>query len=196
MRLILGSAVVLLAACAPATELTNTWKDPSAQGVKFNKIVAICQCRDEATRRTVEDQLAKRIQRTTPSYTLIGDQELRDPETAKAKVKEAGFDGAIVLQLANVDRQTTYVPGQPYVVAAPYTSMWGGWGYGWSAVYDPGYVREDQYVDFNTYVYSVADEKLIWASRSQTDNPSSVPELIDEVIDANAAAMKKQGVIG
>ncbi len=195
MRLILGSAVILLAACAPTTEVVNSWKDPSAQGIKFNRIVAVCQCRDASTRRTVEDQLAKRIQRTTPSYTLLSDQEIRDPEVAKAKVKEAGFDGAVVMQLASVDRQSTYVPGQTYAVATPYTSMWGGWGYGWSMAYDPGYVRTDQYVDFNTYVYSVADEKLLWASRSQTDNPSSVPALVDDIINATAAEMKKQKVL-
>ena len=47
------------------------------------------------------------------------------------------------------------------------------------SLYDPGYVKEDQYVDFNINVYSVTDDKLLWASRSQTQNPSSVPSMVD-----------------
>ena len=71
-----------------------------------------------------------------------------------------------------------------------------GWlGLGWSSTYDPGYVREDQYVNFNTNVYSVADAKLIWASRSETMNPTSVASLVDEVITANVQEMQKQHVL-
>jgi hypothetical protein len=191
MRLMLVASAVLVA------EVVNSWKDPSAaEGVKFQKIVTICQCREPSRRRTVEDQLAKRIgPKATPSYTLITDQEVQQVESAKAKVEEGGFDGAVVMQLANVDKQLTYVPGTSYTVASPYTSMWGGWGYGWSMAYDPGYVQEDQVVNFNTYVYSVADQKLLWASQSQTTNPSSIPAMVDEIISATAAEMKKQKVL-
>jgi hypothetical protein len=196
MQLTRGVAyAALLAACAPTTELVNSWKDPDAGQVQFKKVVAACLCRDPTMRRSVEDELSKRITGSTPAYTLISDDELRDRELAKAKVHEAGFDGAVVMVLVNVDRTQTYVPGTSYAVPAAYNTMWGGWGYGWSAYYDPGYVREDQYVDFNTNVYQVEGERLIWASRSQTTNPSSVPGLVDEVISANVAELKKQGML-
>src|SRR4051794_3387404 len=62
MRLMLMASAILVAACAPSTEIVNSWKDPSAtEGVKFQKIVTICQCREPSRRRTVEDQLAQRI---------------------------------------------------------------------------------------------------------------------------------------
>jgi hypothetical protein len=50
-------------------------------------------------------------------------------------------------------------------------------------------------VNFNTFVYSVKDQKLLWASRSQTENPGSVPQMTDEIIGATASEMKKQGVL-
>ena len=50
-------------------------------------------------------------------------------------------------------------------------------------------------MDFNTNVYQVAQEKLIWASRSQTVNPSNMASLVDEIITATVAEMKKQKVI-
>jgi hypothetical protein len=196
MRWFLGlGAVAALAACAPTTELTNTWKDPAADSVQFKKVLAACMCKDPGTRRTIEDQLVKRITGSTPSYTLIPDDELHDREAARAKVRQAGFDGAVVMFLVSVDKTATYVPGQAYAVPVGYGNMWGGWAYGWSTVYDPGYVREDQLVDFNTNVYRVSDAKLIWASRSQTMNPTSVPELADEVITANVQEMQRQKVL-
>jgi hypothetical protein len=188
-------ALAILTACAPNTELVNSWKDPSAGPIRFNKVITACLCKDPGMRRTVEDALSQRIKGSQPSYTLLSEDDMRNREAAKAKVREAGFDGAVVMVLAGVNSKTTYVPGQAYAVPAAYGSMWGGWGYGWSTVYDPGYVREDQYVDFNTNVYSVKDEKLVWASRSQSMNPSNAAELVDEVIAANVREMKKQKVM-
>ena len=190
----IGVALLLAVACAPTTEVTNSWKDPSAGSVRFTKVLAVCACKDAGTRRTVEDVLAKRIKNSTPSYQILNDDDLHDRESAKAKVKAGGFDGAVIMALVNVDRTTTYVPGQAYAVPSYYNTMWGGWGYGWSTYYDPGYVQENQYVDFNTNVYQVEQEKLLWSSRSQTVNPSNMASLVDEIVTATVNEMKKQKV--
>jgi len=196
MRLIRSLVcLALLAACAPTTEVLNTWADPSAGQVRFKKMLNVCACKDEAMRRTVEDQLTKRITGSTSSYTILSQDDLQDRESAKAKVKAGGYDGAVVMVLVSVDRTQTYVPGSAYAVPAPYTSMYGGWGYGWSTYYDPGYVDTDQLVDFNTNVYRVQDEKLISARRTQTTDPTSVGSMVDEIISANISEMKKQKVL-
>jgi hypothetical protein len=196
MRLIRSLVcLALLAACAPTTEVLNTWADPSAGQVRFKKMLNVCACKDEAMRRTVEDQLTKRITGSTPSYTVLSEGDLQDRESAKAKVKAGGYDGAVVMVLVSVDRTQTYVPGSAYAVPAPYTSMYGGWGYGWSTYYDPGYVDTDQLVDFNTNVYQVQGGKLLWASRTQTTDPTSVGSMVDEIISANISEMKKQKVL-
>jgi hypothetical protein len=196
MRLIRSLVcLAVLAACAPTTEVLNSWADPSAGQVRFKKMLNVCACKDEAMRRTVEDQLTKRITGSTPSYTVLSETDLQDRESAKAKVKAGGYDGAVVMVLVSVDRTQTYVPGSAYAVPAPYTSMYGGWGYGWSTYYDPGYVDTDQLVDFNTNVYRVQDEKLIWASRTQTTDPTSVGSMVDEIISANISEMKRQKVL-
>jgi hypothetical protein len=196
MRLIRSLVcLALLAACAPTTEVLNSWADPSAGQVRFKKMLNVCACKDEAMRRTVEDQLTKRITGSTSSYTILSQDDLQDRESAKAKVKAGGYDGAVVMVLVSVDRTQTYVPGSAYAVPAPYTSMYGGWGYGWSTYYDPGYVDTDQLVDFNTNVYRVQDEKLIWASRTQTTDPTSVGSMVDEIISANISEMKRQKVL-
>jgi hypothetical protein len=193
-------AAVLLTGCATtSTQLTNTWKDPAAAGIKFKKILTVCACKDDGTRRTVEDRLAAAIQGSQPSYSVLSDEQLGDKGRTKQALKDGGFDGVVMLRLVSVDKSETYVPGTAYVVPTGYHSMYGGWGYGgyaaYGTMYDPGYVRKDQVVNFDTNIYRVADEKLLWASRSQTSNPSNVNELIDEIIAETAKEMKKQKVI-
>lgn len=104
------------------------------------------------------------------------------------RVTQAGFDGAVVMRAVGKERRETFVPGAPLPpMGAPYNNLWGYYGYGWSGAYSPGYVQTDTFVDVETMVYSVRDGKLLWAGRSETLNPRSVPELVDDV----AAAVRK-----
>jgi hypothetical protein len=193
-------AAVFLTGCATtSTELVNSWKDPAAGGTRFKKVLTVCACKDDGTRRTVEDRLAAAIKGSEPSYSVLSDDQLGDREKTKAALRDGGFDGVVMMRLVSVDKSQTYVPGSSYVVPVGYHSMYGGWGYGgyaaYGAVYDPGYVREDQLVNFDTNIYRVADEKLLWASRSQTNNPSSVNEMVDDIILETTKEMKRQKVI-
>jgi hypothetical protein len=199
LRYGLVTAIFLFGCATSTTQLVNTWKDPAASGTHFKKVLTVCACKDDGTRRTVEDQLAAAIKGSEPSYSVLSDEQLGSRERTKAALTAGGFDGVVMLRLVSVDKTQTYVPGQAYVVPVGYRSMYGGWGYGgyaaYGTVYDPGYVKQDQLVNFDTNIYRVADEKLLWASRSQTDNPSSVTQMIDEIIAETAKEMKKQGVI-
>jgi hypothetical protein len=184
-----------LGACSSTTtELTNVWKDPNANAVRFTKVLVVCMSKDLAFRRSVEDRIVSQINNGVASYTILSEDELRDRDKAKAKVKAEGFDGAIFVRLASVEKEQQYVPGTVYATG-PYSPMWGAYGYGWGAAYTPGYVVESKLVQVTTNVYSVKDEKLLWASRSKTTDPSSVENLVDEVVDANAREMEKQGLI-
>ena len=85
------------------------------------------------------------------------------------------------------------VPGS-YWYATPYTFT-GYWRAAWAYPYDPGYVVQDQIVSVETQVYSLTDDKLIFAARSETTNPASAGKLTDSVIRHITADMKKKGLI-
>jgi hypothetical protein len=190
-----SGATLLLAACSRSTEIVNSWHDPDIQQIHFNKVLAICMCRDEGIRRTVEDRLAQRIKNAVPSYKVIPQSDLTDADKAKADVQQGGFDGAVVVRLVGVDKEHTYVPGAAYAVPAPYGTMWGGWGYGWATAYQPGYVATDVVVNIDTNVYRLSDQKLVWNSRSRTYDPQTIPKLVDEVVDATVAKMRQDKIL-
>jgi hypothetical protein len=190
-----AGVALVLAACSRSTQIVNTWTDPAAQPLHFNKVLAMCICRDAGIRRTVEDRLAQRIKGAVPAYKVIPEEDRTDPERAKARMQQEGFDGAVVMRLVSIEKERNYVPGSAYPVPARYGSTWGGWGDGWATAYQPGYVTEDRVVNFDTNVFRVGDQKLVWNSRSRTYDPKSIPKLVDEVVDATVDELRKQKVL-
>ena len=83
-----------------------------------------------------------------------------------------------------------------YWGAPNYATFWGGgyYGWGWGAVYSPGYVQTDTIVTVEILIYSLEQNKLVWAAQSQTTNPSKVGPFIQELTAQVAAQLKKQGL--
>jgi hypothetical protein len=190
MRMIRLYGIVLLGAicgCA-STTLTSTWKEPGAGPIQFRKVLVVAPSRDPNVRRSAEDEMVREIKsaHAVASYTFIPETELGNDEAIRARARAAGFDGAVVMRVVSVDKEATWVPG-----------VWSGgiYAYGGWPAYDPGYTRIDTYVRVETNVYSVADDKLLWASASRTTNPSSVRDLVDDTAEAVAKEMKKQGLL-
>jgi hypothetical protein len=61
--------------------------------------------------------------------------------------------------------------------------------------YDPGYLRTDRVVLVETLVYSLAQDKLLWAGKSKTTNPENLQKFISELADAAAKEMRKAGFV-
>ena len=185
----------LLGACAPNTEVVNSWKDPSVQPQRYKKVLAVFISSDIGMRRAAEDELAKKLGNAVPAYSVVPDALLHDKDQAQVWVKQQGYDGAVIMRPVRVDQETTYVPGQAYAVPAGYGSMAGYWGTGWGYAYSPGYVQQDEVVSVEANVYNVADGKLVWASRTKTYNPESVRHLVNDIVDETARVMKREKVI-
>src|SRR5271170_7796784 len=198
-KLVLGTVVLVLSACVPTTTFTSTWKAPDAQAVSpvGKTVAALFVTRDEGKRRAAEDILAAdltaRGAHGIASYTLVPNAQRGDVEAVKAKLKQAGIQGVVVMREVGKEQQITYTPG--YVAPVYYGGFGPYWGYGWGTVYDPGYLRTDTYVSVETLIYSLSQDKLLWAGTSRTSNPSNLDRLVQEVADAAAKQMTNQGFL-
>jgi hypothetical protein len=184
-------ACALLAVACATTEMTSTWRDPALGALQFRKVAGIALSADATLRRIAEDEFVRDVgpAHGVAGYTLIPDEELRDRETARARLEAGGVDGAVVYRLVSVDERERWVP------PTTYGSMWGYWGWAGPMVYEPGYLTTDQYVQVETAVYSVPDARLVWAGRSRTINPDSAEELIDEVVRVSVEELRKEQLI-
>ena len=188
-------ALVLASGCYRRTELAATWHEPSPTLLNFNRTVAVFVTTDEAMRRAVEDQIAAKFPNTIPSYRAIPNAASADKATILQQLRRAGFDGAISMRVTNVSEQLTYNAGYN----GPY---WGGaygfngyWNNAWAYPYNPYYVTTTQIVSVETNIYSLKDDKLVFAALSQTSDPANVGKLVRSVMRHINEQLKKDGMI-
>jgi hypothetical protein len=197
-NLFLVLSISAFAACGPSTEVVKSWREPGATvapNTAGTKVLIIGMVKDEASRRIIEDNLVKRLSnKSVASYTVIA------PETLKAASEDAltkfltdgGFTHILMVRLADIEKETSYVPGTT-------TGYYGGYGryygYGAGMYSSPGYYQEDKNYYVESTIYSISPNKLLWTGTTKTVNPSKVEKTINEIADVVTEKMKKDGFL-
>jgi hypothetical protein len=183
--LAVAGLALAVGACS-STQMTNTWKDPAAAGTQLTKVAVVSLSKDEAIRRMAEDDVASQLgPRAVPSYSVLQGMDLKDRQAVKAKLMREGFDGALVMRFAGVTEQVT--PGW-----GPYGTFDTYYDYAYGTVYGP---QVDTQVHVVSSLYSLKENKMIWAGTSQTFDPSSVKDVLDGVSKAVAKEVQKNRLI-
>jgi hypothetical protein len=199
-----GVLVVLVAAglsaCATTT-FDSSWKAPDAQpmgSLAGQKVVAVAVSKNAAVRRSAEDTLVSvlsaRGAQGIPSYSILGDDT--DEAKAKAAIEKSGAVAVVVMRPVAKEKEISSTPSSMYM-GPRYGGYWGGYyGYGWGGAWGGGTeIRTDTIVIVETLVYSMKQNKLIWAGQSKTTNPSKVDAFVKEVAAGAGKEMKKAGLL-
>ncbi len=194
-------ASVMLSACA-TTSFVSTWKAPDAKALQLSgaKVAAVVMISNEAARRAAEDALAREITahgaQGVAMYTIQPEARPNNEQAVRAAVEGAGVAGAVVMRPVGKEKE---VVATPVAYGGPmYGGYWGGYyGYGWGSPYAYGgtEIRTDTIVSIETLVYSLRQNKLVWAGQSRTTNPTGVDQLVKETSAAVALELQKQGLI-
>ncbi len=185
---------LVLAGCS-TTAFHSTWKAPDARPVSASgeKVMALVVDTNEASRRAAEDALARELTKRgavgIAAYTILGDVDLKNEGKIKEAFEKAGAVGVVVLRPVGKEKE---VYSTPSVYMGPYGTLWGGY---YSGAWSGSQVHTNTIVIVETLVYSLRQNKLVWAGESRTTNPSNVDAFVQELVAEAAAAMKKQGVI-
>ena len=200
LAVLVGSALVVTA-CA-STQYNSTWKAPGAAPLSFKgrKVAALVISKEEDARYEAESALAREITARgaigIPAFNLIPKEIVRDKEKAKEFLEKANVAGVVAMRVVGQHEEVTGSIGG-YYSGPNYATFWGSgyYGWGWSGVYAPGYLMTDTVVTVETLVFSLEQDKLVFAARSESTNPSKVGPFIKELAAGAAAEMKKQGLI-
>ena len=203
-RTVHGVLVVLVAASLSAcatTTFDSSWKAPDAQpmgSLAGQKVVAVAVTKNQATRRSAEDSLVSvlnaRGAQGIPSYSILGDDT--DEAKAKAAIEKSGAAAVVVMRPVAKEKEISSSPSSMYM-GPMYGGYWGGYyGYGWGGAWGGGVdIRTDTIVVVETLVYSMKQNKLVWAGQSRTTNPSKVDAFVKEVAAGAGKEMKKAGLL-
>ncbi|MBC7510020.1 MAG: hypothetical protein H7320_14930 [Ferruginibacter sp.] len=186
-----------IVSCSPSTKIVKSWREPEASVTRNaeNKTLVIAMVKDESSRHIIEDQLVKRLNNNAvASYSIITSDLLKEANeaTLSEKLKQGNFTHVLMMRLAQLEKETSYVPGTN-------TGFYGGYGryYGNGAgMYStPGYYTTDKNYFVETTVYTVSPNKLIWAGTTKTVNPSSMDKAVNEIADVVSNKMKADGFL-
>jgi len=186
-KILLYGAILLLAGCGPSTKIEKTWTDPSftpASVPSYKKILVMGLLKDESTRRIAEDKMVAAFKNVTAvqSYSYLQPSDTIRSEV-EDKLKKDGFDGVVIMRLADVDKSVSYVPGTGY----------GGWyGYRYSS---PGYYQEDKTFYVETNFYSLPETKLLWSGTTSSLNPGKLDRTVDDIVSTLKGQLQKQKLI-
>lgn len=205
-------AFSLLAGCSN-TKVTSSWKAPgaSATTASFNKIVvaALLPPKDQALQKNMESELVSDLRskgvNAVSAFEMYGPRYFSTNENqALRKLRKSNVDGVLTIVLLDKNKERNYTPGRvdytPMGSAFVPAGFYGHRFYGYySTVYDriytPGYYTTDTNYFWETNLYDVRNDKLLYSAQSESFDPSSISTLANSYSDKIVADMAKQGVL-
>jgi len=196
---LITTAAMTLLACATTPSFHSTWRNPSAKELNLEgkRVATLVLSDDEGIRRGAEDALAKGISAHgglgVPAYTFLPKDLVHDKERARELLEQAEVEGVVAMRA--VAWNEGLLPSLGTYWGSPQSgSFWGPGFWGWGGA-PGGNKRLDTLVIVETLVYSLPESKLVWASRSQTMNPSEVGPFIHKLSRKVGAELEEQGLL-
>lgn len=196
-----------LSACSNQTTLYERWHDEQYTGPMLNKILVLGIFKDEIQRRSFEATFVHEMNtennQAVAGYTLMPETDDFDTkEDILVAVKKSGADAVLITSYkGTLEKQREVPPRMEYVSGMGMGYGRYGYGYGgyygstYDVVYRPGYITTDTIVQLETRIFSVANEKLVWAGKSKSVNVSSSEEIVKGLVRLVVKDMKKSKLI-
>ncbi|MDD3352572.1 hypothetical protein [Zoogloea sp.] len=166
------------------------------------KLAIFVAVNDDNLRRMAENRVVQSLppgSSATASYTLELNPTL-EAGTVRSRLTAAGFDGALVARLVSVDKSITRVPAQTHFAPDPMFRRFGP-RYGpfysfYPYVYTtPAYTVENTTVVVETSLYRLPEGKPIWSAVSESVNPRSSAQVVDELIKLVGGKLADEGLL-
>ncbi|WP_153796854.1 hypothetical protein [Foetidibacter luteolus] len=195
-------ALLSLAGCS-STKVTDSWSDNTEKpALKKILVLGLFNDKDRNTRMQMEEQLAEDLRAygydAVTSFNAYGPKSFGNMSEDKAlkMLRNSGIDGVVTITLLDKSKERNYVPGNMAYNPYPYRRFWGYYSYYYPRVYQPGYYETNTNYYFETNLYNIDNNKLLYSAQSQSFDPSSTRVLADEYAKTIVKDLKKKNIIG
>ncbi len=194
-----------IAVACGSTKIVGSWKNSDFAEKKYGSILVVGLSTNVVAKASVEQQMATVLSAKRVNAKGAGgifNPEVKHTEEEQKqifeKIKSEGFDGVLTMALVAHEEKTDYVPGtysySPYSTGY-YGSYWGYYGYYAPQVYSPGYYTNYQVYTVEALLYDVNTEKLVWAARSETTDPSDLDRFSQEYAETVVYQLQKDQML-
>jgi hypothetical protein len=189
----------LLAACAikPLAE----WRDSNFSGTVDN-ILIIGVSDQPVVRRLFEDTFVKELEAlgvsAKSSYQVLTDEQISSKDALDAAIRAQSMDAVLVMRVIGVEEINTYTP-------PTYTYTPSAFGHHYRdyhsyfnhavQVATPGYWDKYEVLKLESNLYDSVSQQLIWSIQSESFDPRSATQLIDDQITVAITSLRNTGLI-
>ncbi|HVS92044.1 MAG TPA: hypothetical protein VHE59_08445 [Mucilaginibacter sp.] len=198
-------SMVLMMGCA-TSKITSSWKAPDAVPQRYNKIMVLGLIRtaDRTLQENMESHMVGDLRalgyNAVSSLQEYGPKVFdgMDEQTAMNKLKNSGVDAVITIVLLDKEKEKSYVPGHIYYYS-PYSYYYRHfWGYHtaiYRRIYEPGYYVTNTRYFWESNVYDMDTQKLLYSVQTQSFNPSDSESLGHEYGQLIVKSITEHGLL-
>ncbi|HEY5369790.1 MAG TPA: hypothetical protein VIJ75_12450 [Hanamia sp.] len=202
----IGFALLIMTiGCTSTSKITSSWKAENVQPGNYNKILVLglMNVPDRTIREKMEEHLVGDLKML--GYNAICACEEFNPkafdnmteEAAIHELKNSGVDAVLTIVLLDKQKERKYVAGS--IFYSPYGYYYDHfWGYGstlYRRIYTPGYYVSDTKYFWESNLYDMATQQLVYSVQTQSFNPDNADALGQEYSKLIIKNMTKQNVL-
>ena len=176
-------SLLFIAGGCTSSRITTSWKAENAVPQKYNKIMVLALIRE--TGRTIQENMENHFvgdlhdlgYNAVSSLKEYGPKAFdnMDENAAIGKLKNSGIDAIMTIVLLDKQKERKYVPGNVYYTPYSYYSN-RFWGYRttlYQRVYEPGYYVTDTKYFWESNLYDMSTQKLVYSVQTESFDPAS-----------------------
>ncbi len=198
------AAAVLIAGCGPSSKITSSWKSETVQARKYNKILVlgITREQDRSIQEAMENHLAGDLRMM--GYTVVSALQQYGPKAFEKmeegavidKLKNTGVDAILTIVLLDKQKEKRFVHGTvAYYYSSRYNRFWDYRGFLYQRIYEPGYYVTDTRYFWESNLYDMANQQLVYSVQTQSFDPSSTESMGHEYGQLIVKNMTKEKVL-
>lgn len=189
----------LLAACAikPLAE----WRDSNFSGTVDN-ILIIGVSDQPVVRRLFEDTFVKELEAlgvsAKSSYQVLTDEQISSKDALDTAIRAQSMDAVLVTRVIGVEEINTYTPPTYTYTPSTFDRHYRDYHSYFNhavQVATPGYWDKYEVLKLESNLYNSASQQLIWSIQSESFDPRSATQLIDDQITVAITSLRTTGLI-
>jgi hypothetical protein len=197
---------LLFASCSTSkiTDSYTTQQGITTSSSKKILVLGLFSDKNRAAKRAMEEQLAVDLQKfgynavaATDEFGPTAFRGMNEKE-ALQKLQDKGIEHVVTITLIDKNNEKRYVPASPAYGYAPgfwgYYSYYSPWAY--RPYYRPGYTQTTTKYVFETNLYDVINNQLLYSAQSQTVDASTMGALASDYARDIVKDMRKKNVLG
>jgi hypothetical protein len=179
-------ALMFVTACT-TTKITSSWKAANVQPKHYSKILVLGLIKDSD--RSLQEKMEAHLVDDLKSkgYNAVGSLQEFGPKAfsnvteaeALARLKQSNIDAVVTIVLLDKQKERNYVPGRmyysPYVMY--YNRFWPYYGTLNYRIYEPGYYVTDTRYFWESNVYEVSTQSLLYSVQTKSFDPANSESL-------------------